>query len=60
MDYIDESPDNKLLLIVSLLVFLASIFGLVLTYYRLAPVKNKRRKSKPRRVKLSQSKPKQT
>lgn len=60
MDYIDESPDNKLLLIVSLLAFLASIFGLVLTYYRLAPAQKKRSKRKPRRVKLSQSKPKQT
>ena len=60
MDYIDESPDNKLLLIVSLLAFLASIFGLVLSYYRLAPSQNKRRKGKSGRVKLSQTKPKKT
>ncbi|WP_232300003.1 PepSY domain-containing protein [Colwellia sp. MT41] len=53
MDYIDESPDNKLLLIVSVLAFLASIFGLVLTYYRLAPAQNKRNKGKSRRIKLS-------
>ena len=60
MDYIDESPDNKLLLIVSILAFIASIFGLVLTYYRLAPSQNKRRKGKSRRVKPSQSKSKQS
>lgn len=60
MDYIDESPDNKLLLIVSILAFIASIFGLILTYYRLAPAQNKRRKGKSGRVKLSKSKPKKT
>jgi len=53
MDYIDESPDNKLLLIVSILAFIASIFGLILTYYRLAPAQKKRSKGKSRRVKLS-------
>ena len=60
MDYVDESPDNKLLRIVSILAFIASIFGLVLTYYRLAPAQNKRRKGKSRRVKLSQPKLKNT
>ena len=53
MDYVDESPDNKLLRIVSILAFIASIFGLVLTYYRLAPTYQKRRKGKSRRVKLN-------
>ena len=37
MDYIDEQADNKLLLLFSLMAFIASVFGLVLTYYRLAP-----------------------
>ena len=59
MDYIDESPDNKLLLIVSLLAFIASIFGLVLTYYRLAATQKKCRKAKPSRVKISQSQSKE-
>ncbi|MCJ8296816.1 MAG: PepSY domain-containing protein [Colwellia sp.] len=57
MDYVDESPDNKLLRTVSILAFVASIFGLVLTYYRLAPAYQKRRKGKSRRVKLSERKP---
>ena len=57
MDYVDESPDNKLLRIVSILAFIASIFGLVLTYYRLAPAYQKRRKGKSRRVKLNERKP---
>jgi len=43
MDYIDEAADNKLLLIVSALAFIASFFGLVLTYFRLAPKQNKQR-----------------
>ena len=37
MDYIEEEADNKLLLLFTVLAFIASIFGLVLTYYRLAP-----------------------
>jgi hypothetical protein len=37
MDYIDGEADNKLLLLFTVLAFIASIFGLVLTYYRLAP-----------------------
>jgi len=37
MDYIDEEADNKLLLLFSLMAFIASVFGLVLTYYRLSP-----------------------
>ncbi len=56
MDYIDESPDNKLLRVFSILAFLASIFGLVLTYYRLSPSQTKRSKGKSRRVKSSQTK----
>lgn len=42
MDYIDEEADNKLLLIFTVLAFIASIFGLVLTYFRLMPQKKKR------------------
>jgi len=42
MDYIDEEADNRLLLIASTLALLASIFGLVLTYFRLAPKYNKK------------------
>ncbi len=42
MDYIDEEADNKLLLVFIVLAFIASIFGLVLTYYRLMPQQNKR------------------
>jgi len=37
MDYIDEEADNKLLLLFSILALVASVFGLVLTYYRFAP-----------------------
>ncbi|PKI13941.1 hypothetical protein CXF71_15240 [Colwellia sp. 12G3] len=37
MDYIDGEADNKLLLLFTVLAFIASLFGLVLTYYRLAP-----------------------
>jgi hypothetical protein len=37
MDYIDEEADNKLLLLFSIIALVASAFGLVLTYYRLAP-----------------------
>jgi len=37
MDYIDEEADNKLLLLFSFIAFIASVFGLVLTYYRLSP-----------------------
>ncbi len=41
MDYIDEEPDNKLLLFFTVLAFIASIFGLVLTYFRLMPQQKK-------------------
>ncbi|MFQ3208581.1 MAG: hypothetical protein ACI9U5_000459 [Colwellia sp.] len=37
MDYIDGEADNKLLLLFTVLAFIGSIFGLVLTYYRLTP-----------------------
>ena len=37
MDYINEEADNTLLLFFTVLAFIASIFGLVLTYYRLTP-----------------------
>jgi hypothetical protein len=36
MDYIDEEADNKLLLLFSIMALIASVFGLVLTYYRFA------------------------
>jgi len=42
MDYIDEEADNKLLLVFTVLAFIASIFGLVLTYFRLMPQQKKR------------------
>ena len=34
MDYIEEDASNKLLLVVMLLALIASLFGLVLTYFR--------------------------
>ena len=34
MDYVEEDASNKLLLIVSMLALLASLFGLILTYFR--------------------------
>jgi hypothetical protein len=37
MDYIDGEADNKLLFFFSIMALIASAFGLVLTYYRLAP-----------------------
>jgi len=46
MDYTDGEVDNKLLLIVSVLAFIGSAFGLVLTYFRLAPKHNKQSKRK--------------
>jgi len=45
MDYIDEEADNKLLLVFTFLAFIASICGLVLTYFRLMPQKNKRNRN---------------
>jgi hypothetical protein len=51
MDYSDGEPDNKLLLIVSLLAFIGSIFGLVLTYFRLAPKYNNQVRQKKRELK---------
>lgn len=45
MDYIDEEADNELLLVFTVLAFIASIFGLVLTYYRLMPQQNKRNRN---------------
>ena len=41
IDLIGNTPlkifDNKLLLLFSIMAFIASFFGLVLTYYRLSP-----------------------
>ena len=34
MDFIEEDASNKLLLVVSVLALMASLFGLVLTYFR--------------------------
>ena len=45
MDYIDEEADNKLLLFFTVLAFIASIFGLVLTYNRLMPQQSKRNRN---------------
>jgi len=42
MDYVEEDPSNKLLLIVALFALIASLFGLVLTYFRVLKP-NKRR-----------------
>lgn len=50
MDYSDGEADNKLLLIVSVLAFIASVFGLVLTYFRLSPKHNKQKKIKRRKL----------
>ena len=41
MDYVDEEADNKLLLIFTVLACIGCLFGLVLTYFRLAPKHNK-------------------
>jgi len=47
MDYVEEDPSNKLLLIFAVLSLMASIFGVVLTYFRVfssqSKKKNKRR-----------------
>ena len=42
MDYVDEAADNKLLLVFTVLAFIASMFGLILTYFRLMPQQNKK------------------
>lgn len=34
MDYVEEDPSNKLLLLFSIFSFMATIFGVVLTYFR--------------------------
>jgi len=34
MDYVEEDPSNKLLLVFAVLSFVASMFGIVLTYFR--------------------------
>jgi len=52
MDYIDESPDNKLLLIFTLLALLASIFGLALTYFRIIKMS---RKTKPKAYQVART-----
>lgn len=51
MDYIDEEADNKLLLFFTVLALLASIFGLILTYFRLAPKHNKQMRPKNKKLK---------
>ncbi|WP_232771188.1 PepSY domain-containing protein [Colwellia sp. 75C3] len=60
MDYTDGEADNKLLLLFTVFAFIASIFGLVLTYYRLAPQhrpsKRSASKNKPSRRKLKDDK----
>ncbi len=49
MDYIEEDASNKLLLIVTLSGLIASLFGFVLTYFRVFRAK-KNRQNKTRRV----------
>jgi len=57
MDYIDEEADNKLLLFFSIMALFASAFGLVLTYYRLAPkVRNNKRLTSSNKVRQKKSK----
>lgn len=47
MDYIEEDPSNKLLLIVTVLALIASLFGLILTYFRVLKLKgNKQNKTR--------------
>lgn len=41
MDYVDEEADNLLLFMFTLLAILASIFGAVLTYFRVIKVRSK-------------------
>ncbi len=50
MDYSDGEPDNKLLLIISVLAFIGSAFGLILTYFRLSPKHNKQKNSKVKKL----------
>jgi hypothetical protein len=57
MDYIGGEADNKLLLLFTVLAFMASIFGLMLTYYRLAP-KYRNLKNKPSRKNIKGAKTK--
>jgi hypothetical protein len=51
MDYIDGEVDNKLLLLFTALAFIASIFGLILTYFRLISSRLKQRSRKLERTK---------
>jgi len=55
MDYRDGEPTNKLLLIFSLLAFVGSVFGVVLTYFRLAPKHNKQAMQKNKRLQKHKS-----
>ena len=57
MDYIDEEADNKLLLFFSIMALIASVFGLVLTYYRLAPkARNNKKLTSSNKVRRKKSK----
>jgi hypothetical protein len=42
MDYVEEDPSNKLLLIVAIFALIASLFGVVLTYFRVLKPKKRR------------------
>lgn len=48
MDYVEEDASNKLLLIVTALAFVASLFGFILTYFRVFK-RNGNKQSKRRR-----------
>lgn len=47
MDYVEEDASNKLLLIFSILALMASLFGVVLTYFKIFS-NRKKNKSKPK------------
>ncbi len=56
MDYVEEDASNKLLLVVSVFALIASLFGLVLTYFRVfkqSGNKRPKQKTKARRVALN-------
>ena len=43
MDYVDEEVNNKLLLFFALLAIIASLFGVMLSYFRIIKPLNKKR-----------------
>ena len=51
MDYVEEDPSNKLLLVVAVLALIASLFGAVLTYFRVFKTNGSKKKGDKRKQK---------